>query len=250
MSDKRGKVVVCYPVIQGDGCKYIATNLAHHYKSVNSEKRVALVDLDLKLPYLANMISTHDDIHGIDNLIDKIDGGFLTDDLFKENMVKLKSNVELLKGTKLIGNHKIFNKNHIEKVISHLRELYDFIVISVSPDADNAGTVYGLYESDEVVLVCRNNYANFKAFDRAVSVIRQYKKSDNTLKLIFNMYSESSQIDFNSHIKDHSIEVIGAVKYDESTIDNVDLSGSSFKVFKGKSKSLELYEPIVKTFNK
>lgn len=250
MNENKGKVVVCYPIVQGDGCKYIATNIAHHYKAKNTDKKVALVDFDLKLPYLGSTLSTHDDIHGIDNLIDKIDGGFLSDDLFKENMIKLKSNVELLKGTNLIGNHKIFNKKHIENIIEHLRDLYDFIVIAVSPDPDNAGTVYGLHEADEVVMICKNNFSNYKSLDRAVGVVRQYSKTESALKLIFNMYNESSQIDFNAQINDHNIEIIGAIKYDENTMDNVDLSGSSFKVFKGKSKTLEIYEPIIETFNK
>lgn len=249
MNENKGKLIVCYPVVQGSGCKYIATNIAHYYKTAHSDKKVALVDLDFKLPYLAHMLSAHDGIHGIDNLIDKIDGGFLTEDLFTENMIKLKDNVELLKGTKLIGNHKIFNKKHIENIVNHLKSLYDFVVVAVSPDVDNAGTVYGLFEADEVVLVGRNNVANFKHLDKAVSIVKQYSRSTKKVKFVYNMYHESSQIDFTSAIKDYDLQVIGAVKFDENSIDNSDLNSSAFKVFKGKSKNLEAYEGIVKSFD-
>lgn len=249
MDKNKGKLIVCYPVVQGNGCKYTATNIAHYYKTTHSSKKVALVDLDFKLPYLANALSSQDEIHGIDNLIDKIDGGFLTEDLFNENMIRLKDNVDLLKGTKLIGNHKLFNKKHIEKIVEMLKDLYDFIVVAVSPDADNAGTVYGLFEANEVVLVGKNNVANFKHLDKAVSIVKQYSRTQNKLKFVFNMYFEGSQMALATAVKDLNLEVIGAVKLDENSIDNSDLNSSTFKVFKGKSKNLETYEGIVRSLD-
>lgn len=249
MDDNKGKIIVCYPVVQGSGCKYIATNIAHYYKNANPDKKVALVDLDFKLPYLANNLSSHDLIHGIDNLIDKIDGGFLTDDLFAENMVKLKNNVDLLKGTKLVGNHKIFNKKHIEDIFSHLKNLYDFVVVAVSSETDNAGTVYGLFEADEIVIVGRNNYTSYKHLDKAVSVVKQYARLKEKIKFVYNMYYENSQVDLTTSVKDFDLQVIGAVKYDEGSIDNIDTNSSSFKVFKGKSKNLEAFEGIIKSFD-
>lgn len=249
MSVNKGKIIVCYPVVQGSGCKYTATNIAHYYKAINGDKKVALVDLDFKSPYLAHALSLHDGIHGIDNLIDKIDGGFLTEDLFLENMIKLKDNVDLLKGTKLVGNHKIFGKKHIETILNQLQSIYDIVIVAVSPDLDNAGTVYSLFQAEEVILVCRNNFSNFRTIDKAVSYVKQYKQSQTPIKMLYNMHYEGSQVDFTSSIKENELQVIGVVKYEESSIDNVDLNASSFKVFKSKSKNFETYEGIVKSLD-
>lgn len=245
--EDKGKVIVCYPVVIGNGNKYIATNIANYYKQKYPNKGVALVDFDFKNPYLAGKLAIQDDIHGIDNIIDKIDGNFLDQNLFLENMIKLRNNVELLKGTKLIGNHRIITKNHIEKTLEVLKEAYDFIVVAVSCDIDNSGTVYGLFNADEVVMVCKNNFTNFKSMDRAINIIMNYKRTNSKLKLIFNMSQEGSDLDFTKHINDNEIEVIGAIKYDESTVDNEDLQGVSLasKVFKSKNKGQEAYESII-----
>lgn len=245
--NSKGKVIVCYPVVPGNGNKYVATNIAHYYKQKHSNNKVALVDFDFKNPYLAGKLSIHDDIHGIDNLIDKIDGNFLDKNLFLENMVKLRNNVELLKGTKLIGNHRIITKNHIEKILEILRETYDFIVVTVSQDIDNSGTVYGLFNADEVVIVCKNNFTNFKVMDRAINILTNYKRIDSKLKLIFNMSQDNSELDFSHYVKETDINVIGAIKYDESTVDNEDLQGTGLasKMFKSKNKGQDVYDNII-----
>ena len=137
------KLFVCMPVMVGNGSKYIATNLAHYTKKLYPDKKVALVDFDFINPYLAEKLSLHDNIHGIDNLTDKIDGNFLDNHLFTENMVKLKNGVELLKGTKLTHNLDLIKKHHIEKILELLRSLYDFVFIAVSNKV-TSGTVYGL----------------------------------------------------------------------------------------------------------
>lgn len=247
MFNGKGKVIVCYSVTFGNGSKYIATNIAHYYKQKYTNKKVALVDFDFKNPYLAGKLSIQDDIHGIDNLIDKIDGNFLDENLFIENMVKLRNNVELLKGTKLIGNYRLITRKHIESIIELLRKTYDFIVITVSSDPDNAGTTYGLFNSDEVIMVCKNNFTNLKVMDRAINIVTNYKRADSKLKLIFNMFQNNSDLDFSDYIKETDITVIGAVEYDENTIDNQDLQCTSLasKVFKSKSKGQDTYDSII-----
>ena len=44
MKQKNGKVIVGCSAVQGNGCKYILTNLAHYCKLANTERKVALVD--------------------------------------------------------------------------------------------------------------------------------------------------------------------------------------------------------------
>lgn len=214
------KIVTFFPVVQGVGCKYTATGFAYILTQMNPKAKVALVDFDFKNPYLAANISNQDKVHGIDNLISKIDGNFLTNELFKENMIRLPEVFDLLKGTELIGRDHLITKRHIDKIIEFLRMNYDYVIIAVAPSADNAGTVYGLYEADEIIMVTRINQACYTNLPKAVNTINSYKKSAKRIKLVYNMYTDNYHIDFTQITMDNNLEVIAGLPYDEATIDN------------------------------
>lgn len=246
MSEK-SKLITVYPVVSGNGAKFVATNLANALKQEHNDKKVALVDFDLKKPFLAHSITEFDDVHGIDNLIDKIDGNMLSNDLFLENMIPMKNNVDLLKGTKLLGKHKTFMGEHVIKIIEMLRDNYDYIVVAVAPEVDNAGTVHGLNEADEVVLVLRNNIANIKVLENAFMKIYQYKKENVPIMGIYNMFSSVTKIDFGRELKDHGTDVIGIIEYDEASVDNQNLATGAMKsLFKSKNKNTEVFAKAVK----
>jgi len=218
------KIITFYPVVQGVGCKYTATGFAFILAQMNPKAKVALVDFDFKNPYLAANLATHDTVHGIDNLISKIDGNFLTDELFRENMIRLPDVFDLLKGTELVGRDHLITKRHIDKIIEMLRSNYDYIIIAVSPMNDNAGTVYGLYEADEVVMVTKINQACFSNISKATTIINSYKKSPKRIKLVYNMYTDNFHIDFTQTTIANNLEVIAGLPYDEATIDNHNIS--------------------------
>lgn len=245
--ENKARIITVYPIVSGNGAKFIATNIAHYLKGAHQTKKVALVDFNLKQPYLAHALTTHDDIHGIDNLIDKIDGNLLTDELFVENMVMMKNNVEVLKGTKLIGKHKVYTEKHMKTIIEHLRNIYDYAIIAVAPEVDTAGTVYGIHEANNIIMVGRNNVANKKTAFHALDMIKQYAKSPEPISMVYNMHTFNSS-DLSVFAKDSGIEVMGLVEYDENAIDNQDLNGNQgVKFFKSKSKNQDAFTNIVKS---
>jgi MinD-like ATPase involved in chromosome partitioning or flagellar assembly len=244
--ENKAKLITVYPMVSGNGAKFVGTNIAHFLKVAHPTKKIALVDFNMKQPYLAHALTTHDEIHGIDNLIDKIDGNHLTDELFIENMVMLKNNVEVLKGTKMIGKHKVFTEKHMKAFVEHLKSIYDYVIAVVSTDVDNAGTVYGIHEADTVIMVGRNNVANAKSAYRALGVVSQYKKSSEPIKMVYNMHTSGSS-DLAEFVKDTELEVIGLVEYDDGAIDNLDLNGNQgVKFFKAKSKNQDAFTNMVK----
>lgn len=214
------KVITFYPVVQGVGCKYTATGMAFILSQMYPKAKIALADLDFKNPYLAANLITFDQVHGIDNLISKIDGNFLTDELFKENMIHLDGLFDVLKGTDLVGRDHLITKKHVERIIEMLREHYDYVIIAVAPNADTAGTVYGLYEADEVVMVTKINQACFVNISKATDIINTYKRTSKSVKLVYNMFVQNYHIDFTQLIAKNNLKVIAGLPYDESTIDN------------------------------
>jgi len=120
--------------------------------------------------------------------------------------------------------------------------------VVVSPDPDNAGTVYALYEADSVIMVTKNNISNYKRLPIAMNIVGQYKKSEEAIKLVHNMYSVSSNADLGNLAKDNQVEVLGLVEYDENSVDNLNLANSlGVKFFKSKAKNQETFSTIIKS---
>lgn len=244
------KIISLMSVMPGCGAKYIATNLSHYHKQIDDDSRIAIVDFDFENPFLADTLDLNDDIHRIDNLIEYIDGSILNDEMFMMNMIHLKNNVDLLKGTRLIGHQKIFNKNHIETILKFLRDNYDYIYVVINPNIRNAGTIYTLFDTDEIVLVAKNNYSCLNRIDYIVKIVKHFLKSDCKLKLLYNQYYDESKMDFVDVIGLNELIVVGAVEYDEETIDNLDLKVNEFDIMKKISRRFGRREDPQKEFYK
>jgi len=242
----KGKVITVYPIVAGNGAKFIATNMAHVYKRQNPNEKVILVDLNLKHPFLAESLTAFDEIHGVDNLVDKIDGNMLTNELFMENMVSTKGNVDVLKGTKMLGKYKVLNPTHVTTILDFARTLYDVVFVAVASESDNAGTVVGLFESDEIVMVARQNQASLKMIYQALDIVNQYKQTENSIKLVYNYY-QSTGLDVSEVVKAYQMEVLGLVEYDVQATDNLDLlTTTSSKFFKQRNVNNEVLLNMVK----
>lgn len=237
------KIISIMSVMPGCGAKYIATNISHYHKQIDDESKIAIIDFDFENPFLAETLDLNDDVHRVDNLIEIIDGSILNNETFLINMIHLKNNVDLLKGTRLIGHQKIYNQNHIETILKFLRENYDYIYIVINPNTKNAGTIYTLFDTDEIVLVSRNNYSCLKKIDDVVKIIKQFLKNDCKLNLLYNQYYEASKIDFIDVIGMNSLNVIGAVNYDEETIDNLDIKINDMDIVQKISSKFKKEEP-------
>lgn len=243
------KTIVLVPVVSGDGSKFMTTALANAYKDSNRDKKVAIVDFDVKNPYLASALS-NDNIHGIDNLIEKIDGDILTEKLFMENMIKLKNGVSLLKGTQFVNAYEMFEKKHAEKILFYLESLYDVVFISVSNEFDNYLSVCSLMKADEVLMISQNNQGNLKSFERVSKEIKNYS-SKAGVKSIINKYTETSKVDISQVSKKCGVEVVGTIDYDENAIDNVNINapvlGGFFKKQKRNEESFkEILSKLIK----
>lgn len=247
--DSSKKIIVCYPIVTGNGAKHVATNLSHVYKEHYPEKRVALIDLDFHHDHMMDQQILGDNVHSIDNLLDKIDANQLTQDLFLENMITLKPQIDFLRGTQLKKDFVIICRHHIEEIFAHLRESYDKVFISVSNRHDNAGTIYGLNLADEVIMVARNNYTNFMKIDEAFeAIIRCYHK-ENTIKLVLNQYNPKSNINFGTWIMEHPVIALGMIPFDENAADGNDLTNTNLtriNKLRGGNKNQTAYEQILR----
>lgn len=217
---KNGDIIVCYPILQGNGSKYTATNLADAIKSKDRSTSVALIDLDFKAPYLAGYLSGHDTVHTIDNLIERLDGGFLDEEAIKDNMVELKNGVELLKGTKLKNTDYFIKQEHIRQILVMLRKMYDVIIVAVSSGNDSLSTMVAMLSSDHIILVGRNDFSNYVSLESEIKFVQNYASNEEKVKLIFNMYDPDSDLDFQPILSEVGVPLVAWIPFDKNTINN------------------------------
>ena len=246
-NEKKAKMIVCYRVIQGNGSKYTATNLADAIKGKYEDLSVALVDLDFKAPYLAGYLSGHDQVHTIDNLIERIDGGFLDEEAVKENMVELKNGVDLLKGTKLKNTYYFISQEHIHQIIEMLKKMYDVVVVAVGNGNDSIGTMVALLEADHVLMVARNDYSNYVVLKDEIRFIKHYAAREDHVRLIFNMFDQHSDLDFQPILSETNVPLVAWISYDVETINNRHIQGGKVSKFLKGRREATPYDELVST---
>lgn len=241
-----GKIYVYASAMAGAGSKFMAANFAHYTKQQYPGMRVALLDFDFTYPYLAERLALHDSVHSIDNLTDKIDGGFLDDKLFTENMVTLRSGVELLKGTQFAGNYHVVGKSHIDQIMALAKEQYDYVFVAVGSEM-HAGIAYSLFHADQVFAVAQNNYANFRRMPNLSEVLGHCTQTGTPIHFIINQYVEASDVVFTEFIEAHRIQHIELVPYIEEAFDHTDLTKGliASKLFKQRKQAQDVFEQLI-----
>ena len=212
-------ITTVYPVVNGNGANYIAMNLAYAAKEKDPHAKIAVVDFDFNHPYLG--LALQDDrYHGIDNLIDKINGGFLDEDLFTENMVMLKEDIYLLKGTKMGRFQSVVRQEHLQDIVAHLKKLYDYVFIATNAEATDGGTPVGLFSANNILILGRYNQAN-KAMAQKASNNITAMAGPADIGILYNFYDGQNGISLNEEFGQWL--VFGTVPYQSETVDNINL---------------------------
>lgn len=239
-----GRIITVHPVTGGNGANYIAVNLAYALREKDPYTRIAIVDFDFTNPHLALSLTT-DNVHGIDNLVDKINGRFLDTDMFKENMITLKEEIHLLKGTQL-GRFNLVKQTHLKEIVTYLRALYDVVIISTSHDVSDGGTVTALNEADNILVVARYNEVNALVAEKTVENVQTYQ-SESEVGVVYNYYHNENGLDFTEVFDE--FETFGNIPYLNETVDNQHLSGNVLSGLKRrKNTTQEVYHEILTSF--
>lgn len=244
------KVITVIPVYTGAGGKFISTNLAFALASkLGKSIKVALVDFNFKYPYLAEVLCDVNNQKSIDNLIPSIDGEVLSEELFNDNLIKLGNqdfNLDLLKGTKKPQNYNYFEDKHILTLLKYLKNTYNYIIINVDGNFDNAGTVTSVSNSDIICVVANNNIQSQHYLTNILNKLVAYG-GDKPVNVILNKAnSDISHVDLVGLCQKEGLPVIGVIPYSNSSVDNLDLKTNPSNMygkprFGVKPKLTELY---------
>lgn len=230
----KSKVIAVVSNVAGNGGKYVATELAHELKDRHKGSHVLLIDFDFEQPYLASALTKHDSVHGIDNLLNHMAGGELSDAMFEENLIETKGKVYVLRGVRTTEKGKLLSRIQVETIINKAKKLFDYIYIVINPRSNNAGSLLTLMNADRVLVVLRNNEANDKTITKTIKLIRQYSMVDK-IYLVYNFKNLHSKVRLNNKLDPEEERIIGILNYIPNTIDNIHQLRSG--VFRGSKNT-------------
>ena len=237
--EKEPKIITVLPAVTGCGAKYCTVSIAYGIRAKDKNAKILILDFDFRNPTLLGDALACEKGRGLDTVVAQIDAGVMNDELFKDSVVNYNNLFDVLKGTEIPDDNSIIKAEHITKIFDLAKKDYNYIVCVVAPDDENAGTVYGLYHADEIVLTVRPNFAALNNLDFMIRrIIERYKNHPEPFKVIYNMRSATTYKyeEMASLLDKHSI-TIGEFAYNEDTIDNLNLDKTGFR-----SKKIGTYE--------
>ena len=236
-----GSIIAVYPIVNGNGANYVTMNLAYHTKEKYPQAKIAVIDYDFSNPNLGIALTT-DRFHNIDNLIDKIEGKFLSEDLFMENMIPLKGGIDLLRGS-IMGHYEDYiMPTHLETILDMASNVYDYVFVSCNASHLDDGTSVALMMADKLVVVNRHNQINSNHTRQAADTIENIF-GDGKVGVIYNYYTRPVNSDV--AVEFSKYEVIGLLPFRPETTDNIDLVKNVMVVTNKVRENNELYERIL-----
>lgn len=234
-------ITAVYPVVNGNGANFITTNLAFATKEKHPHARIAIIDFDFSNPNLGAAL-TEDEVHGIDNLIDKIHGGILDKTLFIENMIELREGVELLRGSKM-GHFKNFiMQDHLEMILDMASDIYDYIFVSCNASHLDTGTPIALLKANRLVVVGRHNHINEDRTKHTATLIEELYGKE-LVGVVYNYYAGQLKADVSSSFAKY--ETVGLVPFDPESIDNLNLMKKQIVTNRKTKEKKATYEKIL-----
>lgn len=221
--------IVIMPAVVGNGAKYTATRLAKeiHRNFEDEENRVLLLDFNFDYPYLAKELIEEGEHPTVDDVFP-----LLTESL-EENKKLLKEfvietmidGVDLLKGTNFAGIKNHLSPEQIQYTIDAAKDSYEYVVAVVAPTTNNLATIYSLINADKLILVLRQNHANYGHLPMTIKLLRQYYTKSEQIRLVYNYDSAFSEVDVNELLENSflPIRAVTTLVYDEKSVDDRDL---------------------------
>ncbi len=175
----------------GEGKSFFATNLA--YALANSNKKVALVDFDLRRPTIHKKLNYDQKLPGVTE--------FLTGQENFETIINRSDykKLDFVFSGKLPPNpNELVISEETEKLYNQLRDRYDYIVIDTPPIGIVSDVNHLLKLSDIAIFVVRQNFTSIHGFEQAIS--DAIKRFPGKITTILNDYKYArSNSDFYSY---------------------------------------------------
>lgn len=185
-----GKVIGVTSSIPGEGKSMTILNLA--YTFAESNKRVLLIEGDMRLPTLANRLRLKQ-TPGLSNLLvglNSVNDAIQHFSTAKEGSQPVTVDV-IVSGTIPPNPSELLGSSRLESLLSILKKNYDYIFLDQPPITAVTDALITSNKTDGIIVVVRNNHA---ARSGLAETMRQLKLVDaHVLGFVYNGASDDSR---------------------------------------------------------
>lgn len=209
-----GKIISVFGVKGGVGTTTIATNLAVLLKK-KSNKDVILVDFNFKLGNAALYLSIKPKFSIMDVALNlnNIDGARL-----KKSLPKHSTGVSMLPGPPRLEDSESLKGIQVEKILTLLKNLYDFVIIDTSREFDDLN-IKALDSSDLILAIANIEIATIYNAKSCLDLFKRMGYDQDKVRLILNRHI--SQNGFKTETLEKTIDYPVFMKIPNQTYANV-----------------------------
>lgn len=237
-----GKIYTIMSLVPQNGGKYVTTNLGFYTDRYIKKSKVLLIDLDFETPKLASHY-TEGSAYDIDDLVPYRDN--IDKKIIMEKITKTRAGFDVLRGTNMKEGY--ISPDVIAKILILAREMYTHVFVTASPDLANSNIVMSVLNSDKLILVLRNNYANDMRISGFINSLDPYLNDDIEVDILFNYRDYNHTLKITKEIRfkdDKEFNYLGFLEYDGKTVDNTNIGERS--IFKRGNINKRLFKKICK----
>ncbi len=167
IADNCRKIVITSPV-SGEGKTYISINLAITL-ATNSNKKVLLIDMDMRVPRIKKLMDTKIDGDIARGLSEYLAGIDSEANILKSNY----DNLDILFSGKESSNPiGLINSKKMSTLFDEISQKYDYVIIDTPPVNIVTDALLLLDKVNGYILSARTNYSNINALTSAVETIK------------------------------------------------------------------------------
>lgn len=182
LNTEGNKIIMVTSSVNGEGKTFISANLANII--AKTDKKVLLMELDLRKPRLSEMFNHKSDAAGYS---DYLNGNIDLDSIIKPT--ELSDNLFLISSGPVVANaSEMLLSKKTTAMLETLKEKFDYIIIDSSPLGLVSDALILEKYADMTVYICRHNYTNTEQ----INLVNQLRSKDN----IENMYLVINDVDF------------------------------------------------------
>ena len=190
----QGEVLAFMACKGGSGASFIAANIAH-ILSTQSERKVALIDLDLQFGNALLLLSDQRAVNDVAEVARSI--GRLDADLLRASMVQVSGNLSVLAAPEDLSQALEVKAAHVEAIIKEARQVFDYVVLDVGRSIDTV-SLKALDLATHVFPVLQLSLPQIRDARRLRALFRSLEYAPEKIHWVVNRHQKGGEIDLES----------------------------------------------------
>jgi pilus assembly protein CpaE len=190
----QGEVLAFMACKGGSGASFIAANIAH-ILSTQSERKVALIDLDLQFGNSLLLLSDQRAVNDVAEVARSI--GRLDADLLRASMVQVSGNLSVLAAPEDLSQALEVKAAHVEAIIKEARQVFDYVVLDVGRSMDTV-SLKALDLATHVFPVLQLSLPQIRDAKRLRALFRSLEYAPEKIHWVVNRHQKGGEIDLES----------------------------------------------------